>query len=67
MDIKLQVVFFVFIGIATVVGVIWAFITEKRLKRFFLGKKAKDLEDTLITLENNIAELNKSKEKMLSL
>ena len=64
MDIKLQVVFFVFIGIATVVGVIWAFITEKRLKRFFLGKKAKDLEDTLITLENNIAELNKSKEKM---
>ena len=64
MDIKLQVVFFVFIGIAILVGAIWVAVTEKRLKRFFLGKKAKDLEDTLITLENNIAELNKSKEKM---
>ena len=39
-------------------------VTEKRLKRFFLGKKAKDLEDTIISLENNIKELNKAKDDM---
>lgn len=37
-------------------------ITEKRLKRFFLGKKAKDLEDTIVILENEIAKLNKAKD-----
>jgi len=54
--------FFVLAGIAVLVGVIWAIVTEKRLKRFFLGKKAKDLEDTIITLENEIAKLNKAKD-----
>lgn len=54
--------FFVLTGIAILAGSIWAIKTENRLKRFFIGKKAKDLEDTLITLENDIKELKKAKE-----
>jgi len=57
-------VFFVFTVLAIIVGVIWIFSTEKRLKRFFLGKKGKDLEDTLIALEDNIIKLNSAKEKI---
>ena len=68
MNIKLDNVFslafFVLVGIAILIGIVWAFITEKRLKRFFLGKKAKDLEDTIITLENDISQLKKAKESM---
>ena len=55
--------FFVLVGIAILVGAGWIFATEKRLKRFFVGKKAKDLEDTMIALEENIKVLRKSKEK----
>jgi hypothetical protein len=65
MNIKLDniflLAFFVLTGIIILVGVIWAIVTEKRLKRFFLGKKAKDLEDTIITLEDEIAKLNKAR------
>ncbi|MDO8659778.1 MAG: DUF4446 family protein [Candidatus Parcubacteria bacterium] len=62
MNTKLQIAFFVFASIAIFIGAIWVFITEKRLKRFFLGKKAKDLEDTIEILEREIAQLNKAKE-----
>ncbi len=62
MNTKLQIVFFIFIGIIILLGIVWVIITEKRLKRFFLGKKAKDLEDTIISLENSITELNKTKD-----
>ncbi|MEX2052529.1 MAG: DUF4446 family protein [Candidatus Paceibacterota bacterium] len=51
--------FFVLAGLIMLVGILWAFNTEKRLKRFFLGKKAKDLEDTILHLENQIARLEK--------
>jgi len=53
--------FFIFIGIAIIVGAIWMIITEKRLKRFFSGKKAISLEDAIFNLEKNIAELQKTK------
>ncbi len=56
--------FFVFTGIAIVVGIVWVVVTEKRLKRFFLGKKGKDLEDTIIGLEKDIAGLKEAKENM---
>lgn len=66
MNLKLDgiffLVFFILTGIIIVIGVIWAVVTEKRLKRFFLGKKAKDLEDTIIILENEIVKLNKAKD-----
>lgn len=68
MNIKLDSVFFlaffVFTGIAIIVGALWIISTEKRLKRFFLGKKAKDLEDTIINLEKHITNLKKDKDDM---
>lgn len=62
MNIKLEVAFFVLAGIAIIVGTIWAVKTENRLKKFFLGKKAKDLEDTITALEDDIAKLKSAKE-----
>lgn len=63
MDTKLQIAFFVLAGIAIIIGAFWMIMTEKRLKRFFLGKKAKDLEDTILSLQNEIKDLQKYKEK----
>ncbi len=63
MNTKLEIAFFILSGIAIIVGTIWVIKTEKRLKRFFVGKKAKDLEDTIIALESDIAKLKQSKEK----
>ena len=56
--------FFILIGIAVIAGIFWAVVTEKRLKRFFLGKKAKDLEDTMVALERDISELKRIKDSM---
>jgi hypothetical protein len=67
MNSKLEIVFFILFGVSfffIVLGAIWVVVTEKRLKRFFLGKKAKDLEDTITILENEITKLNKSKENI---
>jgi hypothetical protein len=71
MNIKLDsgflLAFFVLTGITIffiVFGAIWAITTEKRLKKFFLGKKAKDLEDTITTLEDQITKLNKAKDNI---
>jgi hypothetical protein len=38
--------------------------TEKRLKRFFAGKKAKDLENNILILEDNISKLKSAKESI---
>lgn len=54
--------FFVFTLVAILIGAVWVVVTEKRLKRFFLGKKAHDLEDTIIALENDIKQIKKEKE-----
>lgn len=62
MDAKLNLAFFVLAGIIALVGMVWAFATEKRLKRFFLGKKAKDLEETIIILEEEIAKLKTARD-----
>ena len=70
MNIKLEAVFFILTGIMFLFGTVWIFKTEKRLKRFFLGKKAKDLEDSLIFLEEEIIKLKTAKaniEKDISL
>ncbi len=64
MNTKLQIAFFVLTGILFLIGSVWAFVTEKRLQRFFMGKKAKDLEDTIVTLEDNIEKLQKAKENI---
>jgi hypothetical protein len=65
MNTKLQITFFVLDGIAIfliLLGAVWIIVTEKRLKRFFLGKKAKDLEDTIAILESEISKLNKARD-----
>ncbi len=62
MNTKLELVFFVLAGLAILIGLFWARNTEKRLKRFFLGKKGKDLEDTIIHLHEKISKLEKAKE-----
>ncbi|MFA5931781.1 MAG: DUF4446 family protein [Candidatus Paceibacterota bacterium] len=71
MNIKLDnmffLAFFVLSGIAflgNLLCAIWIIVTEKRLKKFFLGKKAKDLEETIALLETEINKLNKSKEEI---
>ncbi len=53
--------FFVLLVILLLVQGFWAFTTERRLKRFFLGKKAKDLEDTIVALQDDIAKLTSAK------
>ena len=63
MNTKLTIAFFILAGISIVLGAVWAMTTEKRLKRFFLGKKAKDLEDTIALLEDEITKLKSAKEK----
>jgi len=63
MNTKLEIAFFVLIGIIAFLGIIWVVITEKRLKRFFLGKKARDLEDAIEILEENMARLKNATEK----
>ena len=64
MNIKLELAFFVLAGVAILVGAFWIITTERRLKRFFLGKKAKDLEDTILGLEANIKKLESAVGKM---
>jgi hypothetical protein len=62
MNTKLEITFFVLAGLLALIYGIWMITTEKRLKRFFLGKKGKDLEDTLVMLEADIEKLKKAKE-----
>ncbi len=64
MNIKLEIIFFIITLLALLIGIFWMVNTEKRLKRFFLGKKAKDLEDTIVILENEIAKLDKARMKI---
>lgn len=64
MNAKLELSFFILTAVLILIGLIWAFTTEKRLKRFFLGKKAKDLEETIMILEEEISRLKTAKESM---
>lgn len=62
MNTKLEIALFVLIGVTILVGIFWIIKTEARLKRFFAGKKGKDLEDTIISLDSEIAKLKQAKE-----
>lgn len=64
MNIKPEIIFLVFVGVIILIGIIWAIKTEKRLKRFFSGKKGKDLEESILTLEENILKLKSAKENI---
>ena len=62
MNIKLETILFIFFGITTLLSFVWIIKTEKRLKRFFAGKKAKDSEESIKILEENISKLKSEKE-----
>ena len=63
MNIKPEIIFLIFIGVIILISVVWTIRTEKRLKRFFAGKKGKDLEESIIILEEDISKLKSAKEK----
>jgi len=56
--------FLVFVGIAILLFVFWSIRTERRLKKFFSGKKARDLEEHILLLEDNISKLRLAKENI---
>jgi hypothetical protein len=57
--------YFYIIGTAAVLLLaVWIGTMEWRLKKFFRGKKAKDLEEILISLGNDLKKLNASKEEI---
>lgn len=60
MNTKLEIIIFAGIGLLFLINIFWIWKTEKRLKRFFAGKKGLNLEDTIISLEKNIAQLENS-------
>ncbi|MBP9711933.1 MAG: DUF4446 family protein [Candidatus Pacebacteria bacterium] len=62
MNTKLEIVFFAVTLLFLMIGAFWLWNTEKRLKRFFLGKKAKDLEDTILALQNELLKLDRSRQ-----
>ena len=62
MNTTAELIFFVVAGLILFIYGFWLFNTEKRLKRFFAGKKAKDLEETILILQNDIDKLKKAKE-----
>jgi len=56
--------FYVIGGIAILLLGIWIFLIELRLKKFFRGKGAKDLENVLISLGDELKKINVSKEEI---
>ncbi len=63
MDTKLQFFLFVFFVAAFLIGLLWSLRTEHRLRKFFAGKKAKDLEEKILLLEKNIENLESAKKE----
>ncbi len=63
MNIKLDIIFYSITALFALIYGFWMWNTEKRLKRFFVGKKAKDLEDTLISLTEEITKLKKRQDE----
>ncbi|MCX6755503.1 MAG: DUF4446 family protein [Candidatus Nomurabacteria bacterium] len=61
MNIKLEIAFFVLAGLGLLAMLFWIVKTEKRLAHFFMGKKAKDLEDTIYLLSEDIKKLKEAK------
>lgn len=64
MNANLQIAVLSLAGLLCLIGFFWASTTERRLKKFFAGRKAKDLEDIILELDNKVKELERVKEKM---
>lgn len=63
MNANLQIILFGVLGFFILLNFFWLIRMHVRLQRFFMGKKAKDLEDTIEILENNITKLKLAKDK----
>lgn len=61
LDNVLSLTFVIVFSLLALIYAFWMWNTEKRLKRFFIGKKAKDLEETLINLTIDIEKLKTAK------
>ncbi|KKQ85975.1 MAG: hypothetical protein UT09_C0041G0003 [Parcubacteria group bacterium GW2011_GWF2_38_8] len=64
MNTKLEIIFLISLGLIALISVIWMIRTEKRLKKIFAGKKAKDLEEVIAMMEDNISKLKWAEEKI---
>jgi uncharacterized protein YlxW (UPF0749 family) len=64
MNIKLQIAFFVLLLLINIIIIFWTYKIETRLKKLFLGKKAKDLEDLIVSLSAEIKDLQIQKNKI---
>lgn len=58
MDIKLQIVLFAVLATMLLVIFFWVWKTETRLKKFFFGRKSKDLEDVVLELREQVQKLS---------
>src|SRR3989344_7250391 len=63
MNTKLELAFFVLAGLAILLGAFWIWRTEKRLKKIFRGNKAKDLEETILGLRDEVKKLDSARIK----
>lgn len=63
MNTKLEIIFLVITAITIFILLFWMFRTEQRLRKFFAGKKGRDLEDAVSALEKEISELRKTATK----
>ena len=64
MNTKLEIIFIGIVIFFILLSAFWMIRTEKRLKKFFTGKKAKDLEENIFALEDSITKLKSAKEKI---
>lgn len=62
MNSKLEIIFFVLAGLVLVASIMWMSRTEQRLRKVFAGKKAKNLEDVIVTLKEEVHGLKTAKE-----
>ena len=58
MNTKLELAFFVLAGLAILLGAFWIWRTEQRLKKFFRGNKAQDLEEVILGLRDEVKKLD---------
>jgi len=64
MNTKLELAILVFISITLVANFFWMIRTENRLKRFFLGKKGKNLEDIILYVGRETKDLKEARKKI---
>ena len=64
MNTKLQIVLFAVLALIILLETGWMIKTEKRLKRIFLGKKGKDLEESIEDMQRKISVLEEAKKNL---